>query len=543
MARIVSLVAAAATALPLAFAHADTPPSKEQLGKVEFPVSCAAQPEFNRAVALLHSFWFLPANKAFRDIAAKDPSCGMAWWGVAMVTLGNPLAGPPSPQGLKVGLEAADKAKAAGAKTERERDYIAAIDLFYRDADKIPHRQRALAYEQAMERLAAKYPQDGEAKIFYALALNITLDPADKSYKNQLKAAAMLEQVLAAQPEHPGVAHYLIHSYDFPPIATKGLGAAKRYSKIAPDSPHALHMPSHIFTRVGHWKESIESNRASAAAAMKEYAAQPSGAAVSNAYHGYDYMAYAHLQLGQDKAAKALTEEIVKIRKIDFTHSIGVIAAPYAIAAIPVRYVLEREQWAEAAKLEVPVVELPWENFPQTSAIVAFGRGLGAARSKDVTTAEAALAQLRIQRDALKSMKQGYWENQVAIQIAVVEAWIKFAGGKSEDAIAAMRAAAEAEDKTEKHPVTPGPILPARELLGDMLLEAGNAKEALAAYEHSMQVEPNRFRGLAGAARAAEAAGEKAKAKQYYERLLALAADGDGDRPVLKHARAFVGAK
>jgi len=542
MIRTGSLIAAA-TALPLAFAHAQTPPEGERLGKVEFKVSCAAQPQFDRAVALLHSFWFLPANKAFRDIAAADASCGMAWWGVAMVTLGNPLAGAPSAQGLKAGLEAVDKAKAAGAKTERERDYIAAIELFYRDHDKRPHRERARAYEQAMERLVAKYPDDTEAKVFYALSLNITFDPADKSYKNQLKAAGLLEQVSRAQPEHPGVAHYLIHSYDFPPIAGKGLDAAKRYSKIAPDSPHALHMPSHIFTRVGAWKESIESNRASAAAAMKEYADKPSGAPLSNAYHGYDYMAYAHLQLGQDKAAKALTEEIVKIRKIDFTHSIGVVAAPYAIAAIPVRYALEREQWADAAKLDLPVVELPWQDFPQTSAIIAFGRGLGAARSKDVATAEAAVAQLKNQRDALKSMKQGYWENQVAIQIAVVEAWIKFASGKSDEGIAAMRAAAESEDKTEKHPVTPGPILPARELLGDMLMQAGNAKDALAAYEHSMQVEPNRFRGLAGAARAAESAGDKAKAKQYYERLLALAADGDGDRPILKQARAFVGAK
>jgi hypothetical protein len=536
-------LAAAAIAMPLALAQAHTPPEgAERLGEVKFAVSCAAQPEFNRGVALLHSFWFLPADQAFRAIAAKEPSCAMAWWGVAMVTLGNPLAGAPSAQGLKVGWEAVEKAKAAGAKTERERDYIAAIEQFYRDGDKIPHRQRALAYEQAMERLAAKYPDDEEAKIFYALALNITFDPADKSYKNQLKAAALLEQVFASQPEHPGVAHYLIHSYDFPPIAAKGLNAAQRYSKIAPDSPHALHMPSHIFTRVGYWKESIESNTASAAAAMKEYGAKPTSASLSNAYHAYDYMAYAHLQLAQDKAARELIERILEVKKIEFTHTIGAIAAPYAIAAIPVRYALEREQWAEAAKLDVPAIELPWQNFPQTSAIVAFGRGIGAARSKDVAGAEAALAQLRVQRDALKALKQGYWENQVAIQIAIVDAWIKFAQGKTEEALAAMRGAAEAEDKTEKHPVTPGPIIPARELLGDMLMATGKPKDALAAYEHSMQVEPNRFRGLAGAARAAEHAGDKAKAKDYYMRLLALAGSGDGTRPVLEEARAFLAA-
>ncbi len=546
MTRSIAPLAAALVAWPLAASHAQVSPGApptDRLGQVQFPVSCGPQAEFNRAVAMLHSFWFPPANAAFRQIAAKDPSCGMAWWGVAMVTLGNPLAGAPSPQALKAGWEAVQKAQAAGAKTERERDYIEAIAQFYRDADTIPHRQRALAYEKAMERLAAKYPDDSEAKIFYALSLNVTLDPADKSYKNQLKAAGILEPVFAAQPQHPGIAHYIIHSYDFPPIAQKGLDAARRYAKIAPDAPHALHMPSHIFTRVGAWEDSIASNRASAAVAMREYAAKPGGNPLANAYHAYDYMAYGHLQLAQDKEAKAIAEKVLEIRKIDFAGAGAAIAAPYALAAIPVRYALEREQWAEAAKLYLPAVDLPWAQFPQTVAIVTFGRGLGAARSQDMATAEAALAELGKLRESLASMKQGYWENQVAIQAAVVDAWIKFSAGKTEDGIAAMRAAAEREDKTEKHPVTPGPIIPARELLGDMLMQAGKPKEALAAYEHSMRVEPNRFRGLAGAARAAELAGEKEKAKQYYQRLLQLAAKGDGDRPILKTARDFTGAK
>lgn len=542
MSRVSTLLAAAALTLPLA-AHAHTPPQgTERLGTVAFKVSCTAQPDFNRAVALLHSFWFQPADQAFRAIAAKEPSCGMAWWGVAMVMLGNPLAGAPTAQGLKAGLDIVEKAKAAGAKTERERDYIAAIEKFYRDGDKIPHRQRALAYEQAMERLAAKYPDDSEAKIFYALALNITFDPGDKSYKNQLKAAGILDAVFKAQPEHPGVAHYLIHSYDFPPIAAKGLDAAQRYAKIAPDSPHALHMPSHIFTRVGHWQASIESNSASAEAAMKEYTAKPSSAPLSNAYHAYDYMAYGHLQLAQDKAAAALIGKILAVKKIEFTHTIGAIAAPYAIAAIPTRYLLEREQWAEAAKLDVPAIDLPWKSWPQTAAIVSFGRGVGAARSKDIAAAEKARAELAQYKATLTEMKQAYWANQVEIQAEVVDAWIKFASGKTDEGLAQMRLAAEWEDKTEKHPVTPGPIIPARELLGDMLMQAGKHKEALAAYEHSMKVEPNRFRGLAGAARAAELAGEKETAKDYYRRLLKLAEKGDGDRPILKIARAYVGA-
>ena len=475
------------------------------MGKVHFPITCqGVQNDFDGAVALLHSFWFAPADKAFRGIAAKDPQCGMAWWGAAMVALGNPLAGAPSPAALKAGSEAVEKAKAAGAKTERERGYIVAIEEFYRNAEKVPHKERALAYETAMERLAAAHPEDMEAKVFYALSLNITFDPSDKSYQKQLKAAGILEEIFKTQPEHPGVAHYIIHSYDFPPIAAKGLKAAQLYSKIAPDSPHALHMPSHIFTRVGSWKDSIEANRASAEFAMKEYTAKPSGGPLSNAYHAYDYLAYAHLQMAQDSAAKALTDKIVEIDTVDYLHSIGAIAAPYAIAAIPVRYAIEREQWAEAAKLELPPVKVGWDQWPQAVAIVAFGKGLGAARSGDLATAKATIAELARLRDDLKAKKQAYWETQVGVQLAAIEAWSRFAAGETDEGLNAMRAAAEAEDKTEKHPVSPGPIIPARELLGDMLMAASQHDKALVAYEHSMTVEPNRFRGVAGAAVAAE---------------------------------------
>lgn len=545
MLRRPTVMALAALAMPLVFgqaqpAKADNP--SERVGEVRFPVSCDnVQKDFNRAVALLHSFWFGPADKAFRDIAAKDPQCGMAWWGAAMVAMGNPLAGAPSKDALTAGWEAVEKAKAAGAKTERERAYIAAVEAFYRDADKVSHKERAVAYEKAMEQVAAANPDDSEAKVFYALALNITLDPSDKSYKNQLKAAGILESIFETQPQHPGVAHYTIHSYDFPPIAPKGLKAAKLYAEIAPDSPHALHMPSHIFTRVGGWQESIESNRTSAETAIKEYADKPSGGPLSNAYHAYDYLAYAHLQMAEDGAAKAIADKIVEIDAVDYLHSIGAIAAPYAIAAIPVRYALEREQWAEAAKLELPAVKVGWENWPQAVAIVAFGKGLGAARSNDLATAKATVAELDRLRKALKEKKQGYWENQVAIQQQVVEAWAHYAAGNGEEALTTMRAAADAEEKTEKHPVTPGPIIPARELLGDMLAAQGKHQEALAAYEHSMKVEPNRFRGYAGAAQTAELAGEKAKAEQYYKRLVELAATGDDERPVLKQARAFLG--
>jgi hypothetical protein len=327
---------------------------------------------------------------------------------VALAWLGNPLAGPPSAQSLKEGGAAVGRARAAGAKTPRERDYIAAIELFYKDADKVDHRTRALAYEKAMEQLAARYRDDREAAIFYALALNVTLDPSDKSYANQLKAAAILEKVFAEQPNHPGVAHYLIHSYDFPPIAEKGLPAARRYASIAPSAPHAQHMPSHIFTRVGAWQESIDTNRASARTAMAALRDAQTGLSSYEALHAYDYMMYAYLQLGKDKDAKALMEDVGATRKVNVDH----FAGAFALAAVPARYTLERARWAEAAALTLSPRELPWERFPQAESITWFARGIGAARSGGVLGAKADLARLDTLRDTLTAAKNNYWAQQ-----------------------------------------------------------------------------------------------------------------------------------
>jgi hypothetical protein len=348
----------------------------EQLGQVDFPVDCSAQarPDFNRAVALLHSFWFDAAAKAFATVAQKDPSCGMAYWGIAMTWLGNPFAWPPSPKALQEGAAAVEKARAAGGKTPREQAYIAAVEVFYKDADKIDHRTRAVAYERALEQLARQYPDDREAAIFYALALNATALPADKTYANQLKAAEILERIFAEQPNHPGVAHYLIHSYDYPPIAQRGLAAARRYASIAPAAPHALHMPSHIFTRRGFWQESIDSNRASAAAARNQF----------DQLHAMDYLAYAYLQLVQDRAAKRVLDDLMAIEKVAFEHFV----TAYAMAAIPSRYALERRQWAEAAALTLPKSDFPWHRFPQSEAVLVFARGLAAARSRHVEAAQ-----------------------------------------------------------------------------------------------------------------------------------------------------------
>jgi len=517
--------------------------STERLGTVRFATSCApaVQPQFDRAVALLHSFHLDAAVGAFTDVAAADPTCGMAHWGVAMSWLGNPLAAPPSARGLKEGGAAVDRAKAAGARTDREREYIAAIENMYKDADRVDHRTRALAYEKAMEQLAARYPADREAAVFYALALNITLDPNDKTYANQLKAAAILEKVFAAQPDHPGVAHYLIHSYDFPPIAAKGLPAAKRYASIAPAAPHALHVPSHIFTRVGSWPESIETNRASARAAADTLAAGGSqtGLRSYEGLHAYDYMMYGYMQLGRDREARGLVEEVTATRKLNVDH----FAGAFALAAIPARYALERGQWAEAATLTPTPSDLAWNRFPQAESIVWFARGLGAARSGNPARAREDLARIEALRDAMTAAKNTYWAHQSEVQRLAVAGWIARAEGRNEEALSLMRASAAAEETSEKHPVTPGPIKPARELLGEMLIELGQPAEALREFEASHRVEPNRFQGLHGAARAAELAGDRARARTYYGRLVALAQGADGDRPELKQARIFMGSK
>ncbi len=515
----------------------------ERLGTVRFVTSCApaVQPQFDRAVALLHSFHLDAAVGAFTEVAAADPACGMAHWGVAMAWLGNPLAAPPSARGLKEGSAAVDRAKAAGARTDREREYIAAIEMIYKDADRVDHRTRTLAYERAMEQIAARNPTDREAAVFYALALNITLDPNDKTYANQLKAAGILEKVFAEQPDHPGVAHYLIHSYDFPPIAAKGLPAAKRYAGIAPAAPHALHMPSHIFTRVGSWQESIDTNRASAKAAADTLAASgaQSGLRSYEGLHASDYMMYGYLQLGRDREARALVEEVSATRKLNVDH----FAGAFALAAIPARYALERGQWADAATLTPTPSDLAWNRFPQAESIVWFARGLGAARSGNPARAREDLARIEALRDALTAAKNLYWAHQSEVQRLAVAAWIARADGRNEEALSLMRASADAEDATEKHPVTPGSIKPARELLGEMLIDLGQPAAALKEFEASHRVEPNRFQGLYGAARAAELAGDGDKARTYYGRLVSLGKGAEGDRPELKKAKSFSATK
>jgi tetratricopeptide (TPR) repeat protein len=498
----------------------------QQLGSVHFQTSCneLAQRRFDRAMRYQHSYWYVPAKEVFEEALKADPTCAIAQWGIALTLLDNPHNAIPQ-SNLAPGLAAIQKAKAMGAKTERERDYIDALMLMYADYDKLSHVQRIRLFRDAQEKIAAKYPDDDEAQIAYAITLNTSADPNDKTYAQQMKGAAILEPISQRLPRHPGVTHYLIHLYDYPETAAKGLEAANRYAKIAPAAPHAQHMPSHIYTRVGYWKQSIDSNIASVKAAKAEKS-------VGNYLHAQDYMVYAHLQLGQDKQAQAVIDDM--IQESDF--KAGVLGAHYALAASPARYAVERGDWNTASQLQVRP-----SSFPFVMAISHFARALGAARSGKPDAAKPDITKLAELRDKLREAKDTYWAEIVDIQRQAAAAWVLHAEGKYDEALKAMSAAADAEDKTEKHAVTPGPLAPARELYGEMLLERGMVKEALAAFEATKAKEPNRFRGFLGAAQAAEKLGDKTAAKANYEKLLALTAGSDSDRPELAAARKFVG--
>ena len=522
-----AIAAMAATSVSLtlpAFGQTDD----RKLGKVHFETSCTpeAQKLFDRGMLYQHSFWYRASQKSFDDVLKADPECGIAYWGIALSLLWNPHVAPPA-KNLTEGAAALEKAKSVGAKTERERDYLAALGAMYADYDKVDHRTRLLAYAKAMEALAAKYPNDDEAQIHYALALNTSASPADKTYANQLKGAAILEEIAKRQPQHPGIAHYLIHLYDYPPIADKGIEAARRYAKIAPDAPHALHMPSHIFTRVGYWQELIDSNIASGRAAKETQD-------LHDELHAMDYLVYAYLQLGQDKKAKDVIDEMNTVT--GFTETF--IGGPYARAASPARYAVERGDWKAAAALEVRPSPLP-----EVQAITYFARAVGAARSGDPAAAKADIAKLAELQDKLVQAKDAYWAGQVDIQRQIATAWVLYAEGKSDEALLAMSAAADAEDKTEKHPVTPGAPKPAREFYGVMLLESGKPKEALAAFEATLKKEPNRLDAYVGAAKAAEKSGDAAKAREYYGKVVAIASDADKTRADVNDARVFLAKK
>ena len=508
--------------------------SGEKLGTVTFDTSCqpATRSEFSRAMALLHSFEFGPAIDTFNKVLSIDPNCAIAYWGIALSHWSNPFGGVKAGPLLERGLAAAQKGLATGNPTPREKAYLTAVQQLYANAATLSHRDRTLAYAKAMDAVQRQYRDDTEARIFYALALNQTALPSDKTYALQLQAAEILEPLWKKYPDHPGLAHYIIHSFDYPILAPKALAAARQYSVIAPSSPHALHMPSHTFTRVGAWQESVAANIKSEQESIRLNV-------IAEALHAMDYQAYAYLQMAQDAKARELSERVTNVAaKLNGPNVVQgaapPMAGPFARNAVAARYALERGAWSEAAAL-TPVAS----PFPNADAILHFARAIGAARSGRAAAAAADIEKLAALREALTAAKDEYWAEQVDIQRQVALAWVAFADGMKDDALKMMRAAADQEDATDKAAVSPGPIAPARELLGEMLLEAGNAKDAVAAFDAAMKKEPNRFRGAYGAARAAEAIGNRAAARKYYLQVIAIAKDADTQRPELQRARAF----
>jgi len=510
----------------------------EKLGKVHFATSCneVAQKEFNRAAALLHSFQFSRAIEGFTAVLGEDATCGIAYWGIALSDWSNPFAsGMKDKSQLQAGRENAERGKTVGAKTERERAYLAAVGKLYSDFESTPQQARLIAYRDAMGEVAAKYPEDYEAQIFYSLALAASEDPADKTYAGRLKAGAILEKLFEEEPTHPGLAHYIIHTYDVPALAARALVAARRYSEIAPDAPHALHMPSHTFTRTGYWQESIDSNIAAAAAARRE-------GQTAEELHASDYEVYAYLQTGQDDAARRVLDSLPEIAsRFDPKAVIGGAASPatgyFALAAIPARYALERQDWKQATQLALR--ETP---FPYTEAMTWFARGLGAARLGQAAAANESATALQQIRERLLKSTEHYWAQQVEIQEVAVRAWTALAEGKKKEALRQMKLAAELEDGTEKSAVTPGPLAPARELLGEMLMEVNEPAQALEQFEATLKKEPGRLHALYGAAHAAQFSGSRNTSQEYFRELLKVCdrADKPGRSEVTEARQAIL---
>ncbi len=539
---------------PQAFAESPAPRQVGdlgQVGNVDFPISCdpAVQKDFDRGLALLHSFFYPEARRVFLEIAERDPDCAMAHWGVAM-TYYHPLWTAPDSSELAAGQAAVERALAARERSDREDSYIRAIQAYYKGLDEpiveaaptlschapsvTDFKGRAACFRREMEKVAKAYPDDVDANAFYALALVGTAPAGDPDLQQQKQAAAILEKWYARQPDHPGLVHYLIHSYDYPALAERGLAAAQTYARIAPWVPHALHMPSHIFTRLGMWMESIESNLASAEASRRYGAEHHPGATASEELHAIDYLEYGYLQTGQDAKAAELIDYLATVTRtepaIDF-------ASAYAFGALPARYALERRQWKEAANLTVRPMPF-WEKMPFAEGHLAYARAVGAARIGDLAAAEAAAERLKELSAASKEPRFRYFADQMEIQRRAALGLIAFARGETDDALSRLREAAAAEDSLGKHPVSPGAMLPVRELYAEALLDAGRPVDALNEFRKSLSLNPRRFNGVYGAARAAREAGLAAEAERFYSELIALAGGGDGQRPELMEARA-----
>jgi tetratricopeptide (TPR) repeat protein len=516
----------------MAVSHANAQSNAQQhFGKVHFPVACnaAVQDEFDLALAMLHTFSFPAAAETFMTVAQKDPDCAMAYWGIAATAIGSLYGGRPGPMALE-GERAVEKAKAIGGKNARERDYVATVEIFYKGAETLDYAARVRAYANALKQLHRKYPEDREAEIFYAYALSALGAPTDQTFTYQLRGAAILEKLYAELPDHPGVIHYLLHAYDNTPYASRGLTAALRLAQVAPSSPHALQFPAHIFNRMGLWHESIATNQA--------------GAAVDDLFfkpHAMDFLVHSYLQTGQAVAAKRVVDQMATIKIIP--HILDVFAA----SAMPARYAIERRRWDEAAALTLPQQDkFAWERFPHAEAALVFARALGAVRSGRIDPAIKDIDRLQeLRANLINANSEGtwqeYWVSKIANDREIVMAWIAYTQGRREEALAMLRAAAHREDSTEWDPVMPGHVVSARQLLGDMLLDADDPAGALQAFEAALKTEPFRFWSLYGAGRAAELSGDPAKATVYYATLVGQSTSADLNQyPVLTRARTFL---
>ncbi|HLC13497.1 MAG TPA: hypothetical protein VJK31_09585 [Chthoniobacterales bacterium] len=548
----VFLLVAGLTALDAETSVVPEPGDLRAAGTVDFKVSGAPEmrSEFIRGVALLHSFFYEEARRIFTSVAEQDPNCAMAQWGIAM-TWWHPIWTPPTSDEMRAGKAAIEKAMAMKAGTDLERGFITALNSYYNTPDSptaglvgqschgpVGAPDRVVAYEKAMRRLSEKYPDDFEAQTFYAFAILALgyATPTDTTLAKQLQAAALLEKLWKKNPNHPGVTHYLIHSYDYPALAERGLPAARSYGSIAPWVPHALHMPSHIFTRLGMWEESIAANRSSADASRAYAAMRHRDATEAEELHALDYMAYSYLQEGQDAKAKEIVDFAATVRK---TNPELEFSGAYALAAIPSRYALERNAWSEAAALPIPSIP-HWSSFPFMEALIEYAHALGRAHTGDLEGARKAMDRMRQLRDATSDPKFDYFKRQLDQQVQAASAWVAYGENKKEDAVTMLRRAADAEDILGKHPVSPGALVPAREQLGDLLLTLNRSKEAQQEFEAALKIYPGRFRGLYGAAHAAEQIGEKEQANHYYAKLIAQTAKADGSRGELAQLRDHV---
>jgi tetratricopeptide (TPR) repeat protein len=512
-------------------------PADMQYGNAVFETSCdaATSTDFNTGFKLLHSFEYDEAEKSFAKVVDKNPACAMAYWGIAMSNF-HPLWTPPTEPELIKGEKAIKIARSLSS-TQRESDYIESLAGFFENWKQKDHRSRTLLFEKGMESLYAKYPGDKEAAVLYALSLDAAADPTDLNYSKQKKAGSILESLYPGNPDHPGIVHYLIHTYDAPPMAEKGLAAARKYASVAPSSAHALHMPSHIFTRLGYWDESIQSNLQSVSSAKCYAEAAGMAGHWDEELHGLDYLVYAYLQKGQNDSAKKLVDYLNSMQSVSPVN----FKVAYALASIPSRYLLENKNWSQAAKLQLSPTWIKWEEYPWQKAIVHFTRAVGAAQSGQILAAKKDHEQLKALNKRLQELKDNYKANQVAIQVKAAEAWINLAEGKNDVAIKLMQEAADMEDKTEKHPVTPCEVWPARHQLGDMYLKMKNNSAALTAYETELKKHPNRLNALYAAATTAEASGDKEKASKMYETLLAVADQKGSRQTEIKKSKAFLG--